>query len=153
MGNERHKKSEKECAEWFGKLQPMSGALETSKGDVLGLGIYDQFILENKFTEKASRSIKIAELKKVKKEARTHVRDWLFRLDFNFVEKVIVMSEQTFRNTMEALDELREESRRYVTIKEELAAANKLLNEKTRIINELKVLLENAESKATRISK
>lgn len=91
------RQSEEDFASWFGKRRPLSGADQTNPGDVLGLGIYQDYLGENKFTTKLSRSLSLKELTKIKKEARVEGREWVFRLEFHNKERVIVMSENLFR--------------------------------------------------------
>ena len=76
-------KSEKKTAKRLaGRLRPGSGAVEGAKGDIL----LSTYLLENKCTENASLSIKLAWLEKISKEARGENRTP--GLSLQFVDKL-----------------------------------------------------------------
>ena len=55
----------------------------------------ERFLVECKQTDKASRSIKLSEIKKIKREALQSGRDWLLSLEIQGT-RLVVMSEDTF---------------------------------------------------------
>ncbi len=105
---EKWKQSEDRTAANFGRKTPGSGS-GNEKLDILGEGIYEGLRFENKFTEKKSRSISLEELNKARNQALAMNSDWAFVLDFDFIVRGILLSENKFINIMEELDELRKE--------------------------------------------
>ncbi len=78
-GLKSEKKTARRLAGW---LRPGSGAVEGAKGDIL----LSTYLLENKCTENASLSIKLAWLEKISKEARGENRTP--GLSLQFVDKL-----------------------------------------------------------------
>ena len=86
------------AADYYGKLVPGSGNTSHNKGDVVGVGIYRDLRVENKFTEKKSFSLNKDYLRKIIKESLVlHGTELIMRIDFSG-ETYIVMREDHFRN-------------------------------------------------------
>lgn len=99
-------KSEKKSCQLYGRKTPASGSKD-SKLDIIGEGIYDGFRIENKFTQKKSRSVTLEELKKAFIQSIGHLCDWFFVLDFNLENRYVLMDESLFIRMQEEIAEHR----------------------------------------------
>lgn len=91
--------SEEDCA-YYGKRVSMSGAGE-SKGDYVGEGYYEDLVIENKFTEKESYSLKVTTLEKAARDGRQYGKKFALRLDFNG-RVYMLQEEDQFRRVYES---------------------------------------------------
>jgi hypothetical protein len=96
----RSKRSEQSAAKVFGgRVQPNSGALPKAslKGDVKS----NLFLVDDKFTDKMSYSLKVETWRKISDEAwRAHRRPAM-RINFNDGDALIVLDEQSFMELKE----------------------------------------------------
>lgn len=97
--SEKFRESEEEGANIYGRKVPLSGAGDL-KGDIIGEGVYSELVIENKFTEKSSYSLKLETLNKARREAKQHLKHPALRLDFNG-EVFIIVPEKYFRRLHE----------------------------------------------------
>jgi hypothetical protein len=82
MSNIKKRSKEQELSiarDMGGKAQPASGALKGSEGDVLCSDA--GFLVEAKFTDKKSYSLKYDTIAKIKKEALRQGENWLLQVD------------------------------------------------------------------------
>lgn len=102
----KSQKQEKRTAKEFGgKLTPASGALSGAKGDVR-TGVRDgsrfnqqDFLIENKFTDKSSYSLKLSIWEKIELEAlRDNFRTPLMQIDIQDLQVVVIN-----RNDLESI--------------------------------------------------
>jgi hypothetical protein len=94
-------KSENAAANSFGKRIAFSGAHKMMKGDVMGEGAFKDYLVEHKFTEKKSYSLKLELLKKIALEALGEGRKALFSIDFGGNDQYIVLRKRDFMALVE----------------------------------------------------
>lgn len=94
--SENWQKSENIAAKIYGKKTPGSGSGD-SKLDIIGLGDYQGFLIENKYTDKASLSLTQKMLAKAKAQAAAmgKIRHAI-RVDFALEKRYIVIEEDLF---------------------------------------------------------
>jgi hypothetical protein len=103
----KSKKQEEATAKQFGgKVQPASGAMYFAKADVrtgeTGVGFNDSdFLIENKYTDKASYSLKKQIWEKIEKEAlKDNMRTPLMQIDIQD-KQLVVLNKSDFLSLIE----------------------------------------------------
>lgn len=104
---ENWEKSERISFKLYGIKTQASGSKD-SKLDGIGKGIYEGKRWENKYTDKKSRSITLAELRKAFIQAMGHLSDWFFVLDFGLEHRYILIDEVLWIQMNEEIADLRE---------------------------------------------
>lgn len=100
--------SEEKTIKIYGRKTPGSGSMH-SKLDVIGEGMFEGLRGENKFTEKQSKSLKLEDLEKARKQALQHGDEYFFIIDFNLEKRFVCVPENYFINLHETISQLEDE--------------------------------------------